>query len=141
MPRQEAGRVEASELVLARANRSVRLFDHVVQSLAAGRQPDAADLAAIGYLMRTTAVYGSGKFGLADRESICDRPEFAGPFQAEMLAVFLIRAFTFDLVDHLAQRSTSSTAVPLDAALCAAASASATRPGSAWPRSWSIIPH
>jgi hypothetical protein len=116
VPRQEAGRVEASELVLARANRSVRLFDHVVQSLAAGRQPDAADLAAIGYLMRTTAVYGSGKFGLADRESICDRPEFSGPFQAEMLAVFLIRAFTFDLVDHLA-RSTSSTAVPLDPAL------------------------
>jgi hypothetical protein len=116
VPRQEAGRVEASELVLARANRSVRLFDHVVQSLAAGRQPDAADLAAIGYLMRTTAVYGSGKFGLADRESICDRPEFSGPFQAEMLAVFLIRAFTFDLVDHLA-RSASSTAVPLEAPL------------------------
>ncbi|NWG23214.1 MAG: hypothetical protein HXY30_02160 [Pseudorhodoplanes sp.] len=116
VPRQEAGRVAASELVLARANRSVRLFDHVVQSLAAGRQPDSADLAAIGYLMRTTAVYGSGKFGLADRESICGRPEFAGPFQAEMLAVFLIRAFTFDLVDHLA-RAASPKAVPLDPAL------------------------
>ena len=71
-----------------------RLFEHVVDCLAAGRQPDPADLAAVGYLMRTTAVYGSGKFGLADREAIADRAECAGPFRAEMLSVWLTRAFT-----------------------------------------------
>ena len=67
--------------------------------------------------MRTTAVYGSGKFGLAVREAICDRPELSGPFQAEMLAVFLIRAFTFDLVDHTARVKSPATAVPLAPAL------------------------
>ena len=117
VPKQEAGRVSGRELVMARANKSVRLFDQVARSLAQGRQPAAAELADIGYLMRTTAVYGSGKFGLADRESVCDRPEFSGPFQAEMLAVYLIRAFTFDYLNHAA-RAIAPSAVPLDPALC-----------------------
>ena len=39
-PKQEAGRFSPSELVLARANKSLRLFEHVVSSLAQGRQPD-----------------------------------------------------------------------------------------------------
>jgi hypothetical protein len=111
VPRQEAGRCSASELVMARANRSVRLFDHVVSELARGRQPDAADLDAVGYLMRTTAVYGSGKFGLADHERIAARPGLSGPFAAEMLTVWLIRAFTADLVEHLAHAKSPKTAV------------------------------
>ena len=53
--------------------------------------------------MRTTAVYGNGKFGIADRDAIVDRPELAAPFQAEMLTVWLIRAFTVDLVEHRAR--------------------------------------
>src|SRR5690606_39738719 len=57
----------------------------------------SSDLERVGYLMRTTAVYGGGKFGLSDRERIANRPEFAGPFSAEMLAIWLIRAFTVDL--------------------------------------------
>ncbi|MGE3872629.1 MAG: DUF3726 domain-containing protein [Parvibaculaceae bacterium] len=117
VPRQEAGRCSAAELVMARANRSVRLFDHVVSELASGRQPEAADLDAVGYLMRTTAVYGSGKFGLADRERIAARPALAGPFAAEMLAVWLIRAFTADLVEHLAALRSPDTAVRFDRAL------------------------
>jgi len=113
VPRQEAGRVSENEIVLARANKSVRLFDHVVSCLAAGQQPRAEDLAPVGYLMRTTAVYGSGKFGLAVREAICGREEFNAPFQAEMLAVFLIRAFTLDLVDHAARVKAPGQAVTL----------------------------
>ena len=103
VPKQEAGRVTARELSLSRANRSVRLFEHVVAALAEGRQPDRAQIEAVGYLMRTTAVYGSGKFGAADRALIADRPELRGPFQAEMLSVWLTRAFTLDLVEHLAR--------------------------------------
>jgi len=103
VPKQEAGRYRASALVLARANRSVRLFDSVVAALAEGRQPDQRDLEATGYLMRTTAVYGNGKFGIADRAVYDDREELAGPFQAEMLTVWLIRAFTIDIVEHLAR--------------------------------------
>ena len=112
-PRQEAGRYGPRDLVLSRANRSVRLFDHVADCLAKGQQPDIAELAEIGYLMRTTAVYGNGKFGLADRCFIADRPELAGPFQAEMLAVWLIRCFTIDIVEHMARQRSSGTAVPL----------------------------
>jgi hypothetical protein len=114
VPKQEAGRCLDSELVLARANRSVRLFDDVVSALAAGRQPDAAALEATGYLMRTTAVYGNGKFGISDRARVADRPELRGPFRAEMLAVWLIRAFTADLVEHLARTRAPETAVRLD---------------------------
>ena len=102
VPVQEAGRMSIRELTLSRANRSVRLFRHAVDSLASGRQPDVGEIANVGYLMRTTAVYGSGKFGLADREVYCGRPELAAPFQAEMLTVWLIRAFSVDIVEHMA---------------------------------------
>ncbi|KIC41388.1 hypothetical protein RA27_08930 [Ruegeria sp. ANG-R] len=102
VPLQEAGRVSESELSLSRANRSVRLWAHVVDRLAAGQQPDLEQIYKVGYLMRTTAVYGSGKFGAADRETIADRPETNGPFQAEMLSVYLTRVFVRDLVQHMA---------------------------------------
>ena len=114
VPVQEAGRISPSELTLARANRSVRLFEHVVTALAQGRQPDAAEIAAVGYLMRTTAVYGSGKFGASDRADIAERPELAAPYQVEMLTVWLIRAFTVDIVEHIAAAKGGDTAVRLD---------------------------
>lgn len=103
VPRQEAGRFLPSELVLSRANRSVRFFEHVVECLAAGRQPDTDLFASVGYLMRTTAVYGNGKFGIADRAKIEERRELSGAFQAEMLCVYLIRCFSVDLVEHVAR--------------------------------------
>lgn len=100
-PHQEASRFTPRDLVLSRANKSVRLFNHVVESLRAGQQPDAARVRETGYLMRTTAVYGNGKFGIADREVIQDRPGLSGPFMAEMLTVWMIRGFTHDLVEHV----------------------------------------
>ena len=117
VPKQEAGRVSEREITLSRANRSVRLFQHVVECLSEGQQPDRDKIDAVGYLMRTTAVYGSGKFGAADREAICDRPEFTGPFQAEMLTVYLIRAFILDLVERMAFARAPNTAVRMDPAL------------------------
>ena len=113
VPVQEAGRVSQSELVLSRANRSVRVFEHVVDSLAAGRQPDAARVLETGYLMRTTAVYGSAKFGAADRAVIASRPECHAPFQVEMLNVYLIRWFVTLLVEHLARARGGARAVGL----------------------------
>lgn len=113
VPLQEAGRLSPRELTLSRANRSVRLFEHVVDRLAAGRQPDRAALDEVGYLMRTTAVYGSGKFGAADRVAYAGRPELAAPFQAEMMSVWLIRAFTIDLAEHMAQVRGGGVAVGL----------------------------
>ncbi len=115
IPLQEAGRVSEKELSVSRANRSVRLWDHVVSRLAAGRQPDRHEVTKVGYLMRTTAVYGSGKLGAADREMIADRPECTAPFQIEMLSVFLIRTYVRDLVQHMANLRGGSQAVTLDA--------------------------
>jgi hypothetical protein len=116
-PRQEAGRFSEKDLVLCRANKSVRLFEHVAGRLAAGLQPDPALLREVGYLMRSTAVYGNGKFGIADRAVMADRAEFAGPFRAEMLSVWLVRAFTVLLVEHVARMRAPTTAVGLDAEL------------------------
>nr|WP_299045226.1 hypothetical protein [uncultured Tateyamaria sp.] len=100
-PKQEAGRFEPRDLVLSRANKSVRMWDATVAALRAGAQPDPQMIRDIGYLMRTTAVYGNGKFGIADRHLIADRPGLDGPFAAEMLTVYLIRHFTLDLVQHV----------------------------------------
>ncbi|MGI9368766.1 MAG: hypothetical protein ACR2O2_07990, partial [Ruegeria sp.] len=117
VPLQEAGRVSENELSLSRANRSVRLWKHVVDALAAGQQPDRPMIDDVGYLMRTTAVYGSGKFGAADREKIADRPEMHVPFQAEMLSVYLTRTFVRDIVQHLARVKGGETAATLDPAI------------------------
>lgn len=117
VPLQEAGRVTKKELSISRANRSVRLWDYVVDSLAAGDQPKVNLVENIGYLMRTTAVYGSGKFGAADRETLVQRPEFQGSFQVEMLTVYLIRTFVMDLVEHMAHAKAPKTAVKLKPAL------------------------
>jgi hypothetical protein len=102
-PLQEAGRFGASDLILSRANKSVRLFAHVVEGLRKGCQPDLAMIRDVGYLMRTTAVYGNGKFGIADRAAYDTRPGLEGPFAAEMLTVWLIRHFTHALVEHVGQ--------------------------------------
>ena len=117
VPLQEAGRCSEAELVLSRANRSVRLFDHVVERLARGLQPDLEMIESVGYLMRTTAVYGNGKFGLSDRERIADREEFSSAFRSELLAVWLIRWFTIDIVEHMARVVGGASAAPLDPAI------------------------
>jgi hypothetical protein len=113
VPLQEAGRFSERELVLSRANKSVRLFAHVMERLAAGLQPDDELIRSTGYLMRTTAVYGNGKFGIADRMLVAERPGLNGPFQVEMLTVWLIREFTVDLIEHIARCRAPETFKPL----------------------------
>lgn len=117
VPLQEAGRITATELSLSRANRSERLWAQVVDCLAQGHQPSPELLQQSGYLMRTTAVYGSGKFGAADRHTIADRTEFTEPFQVEMLHVYLIRWFVRDLINQLARHQGGHQAVALAAPL------------------------
>ncbi len=114
VPLQEAGRISTSELSLSRANRSTRLWGHVVNHLANGQQPDTNFVQSIGYLMRTTAVYGNGKFGAADRSDYQARPIISEPFQAEMLSVYLTRAFVLDLVEYAAQIKGGARAVKLE---------------------------
>ena len=118
VPKQEVGRMSYKELTLSRANKSVRIFNHVVDSLSEGKQPDLDLLSKVGYLYRTTAVYGSGKFGLADRFRIKNREEINGPFRLEMMLVYLVRQFTFDQVNHIAKSRNSKKAVSLDKSIC-----------------------
>jgi hypothetical protein len=117
VPKQEAGRCSGKELVLSRANRSVRLFDYMAGCLAKGEQPAREEIDKVGYLMRTTAVYGNGKFGLADRAVYAARPEAGGPFRVELLAVWLIRSFTVDILEHMARVKGGDKAVALDKTL------------------------
>ena len=114
VPRQEAGRISETELVLSRANKSLRLFSHVKERLASGKQPDQSLIDQVGYLMRTTAVYGAGKFGAADLGCWSERSDFLGSFQPEMLTVWLIRTFSVDLVEHMARIDSPETCVNLD---------------------------
>ncbi len=118
VPKQEVGRLSYKELTLSRANKSVRAFNHVVESLSNGNQPDLDLLEKVGYLYRTTAVYGSGKFGLADRFRIKNREEINGPFRLEMMLVYLVRQFTFDQVNHVAKNKNPNLAVRLDPKIC-----------------------
>lgn len=114
VPLQEAGRLDSSCIVLTRANRSSRQFERIVNGLARGRQPETRHLLEVGYLYRTTAVYGSGKFGMSDWSNIHEHhPDLARPFAAEMLACYLLRQFGFDQVEHLARLKSPATAVAL----------------------------
>ena len=118
VPKQEVGRLSYKELTLSRANKSVRAFDHVVKRLSEGNQPDIDLLSKVGYLYRTTAVYGSGKFGLADRFRIKNRKEIYGPFRLEMMLVYFVRQFTFDQVNHVAKHLNPRKSVSLDIEIC-----------------------
>ncbi|WP_079203743.1 hypothetical protein [Pseudomonas sp. CC6-YY-74] len=118
VPLQEAGRLDSRVMVLSRANRSVRNFDSVVAALSAGQQPEVEQIAKVGYLYRTTAVYGSGKLGMADWEKVSSKhPDFARPFAAEMFNCFMLRNFSLQQAEHIARQRAPDTAVPLQPAL------------------------
>ena len=114
IPLQESGRNSPDELILSRANKSVRLFQYVVDCLSNGNQPDIYEINKVGYLLRTTAVYGSGKFGLSDFTNTKNTTVFNQPFRAEMLSVYLIREFSIELVEHVAKQINPEKAVKLD---------------------------
>ena len=65
-------------------------------------------------MLRTTAVYGSGKFGLSDFTNTKNTTVFNQPFRAEMLSVYLIREFSIELVEHVARQINPKKAVKLD---------------------------
>ncbi|WP_301107899.1 hypothetical protein [Sporosarcina sp.] len=104
LPKQEMGRGDVTDLVWSRANKSQRVFTHVVEALSKGMQPDLEIVYDIGYLFRTTAVYGNGKFGIAPYEKVKDNHTFSGAFQAQMFAVYMLRHFSFDMVEHIARK-------------------------------------
>lgn len=114
VPLQEAGRQHPKLLVISRANKSVRNFDHFIDALSSGIQPDVNYLKRAGYIYRTTAVYGNGKFGIADYGRIKSNPDFGRPFSAQMAAVYVLRQFSIDQAEHIAHQRAPDTAVNLD---------------------------
>lgn len=114
VPKQEAGRVDSRVFVLSRANRSARNFDYVVNQLATGQQPDVNKIAEVGYLYRTTAVYGSGKLGMADWEKVQKKHrDFARPFASEMFVCFMLRNFSLLQVEHIARHRNEQAFTPM----------------------------
>jgi hypothetical protein len=114
---QEDGRADSRTLIWARANRSQRFFDYVVDCLANGNQPDPSQVSDAAYIMRSTAFYGNGKWGLRDFDGIGAEHPLGVPYRAQMLAAWLLREFSADLAEHCARakaQSASMTAVPLD---------------------------
>lgn len=111
-----AGRATPQTLVWCRSNRSSRAFDHTVERLAAGRQPDLATVAEVGYLMRNTGLDGNGTFGTKSYLAYEPDHPLRTPYHAQMLCAFLMREFAADLVEHLA-RCRSPRAARLDPAL------------------------
>lgn len=115
VPLQEAGRIDSRSLCLSRGNRSARIFDSLLEQLRSGVQPDPKKLAEVGYLYRTTAVYGSGKFGACDWDKIArHHPDLARPFSAEMLVCYLLRQFSLDQLHHMVHQPDYPNAVDLD---------------------------
>ena len=87
----------------------------MLAQLRSGLQPDPNKLAEVGYLYRTTAVYGSGKFGACDWGKIArQHPDLARPFSAEMLVCYLLRQFSLDQLHHMVHQPNYPDAVDLD---------------------------
>ena len=110
---QELGRHLPKQLTLSRANKSVRVFNSVLNNLSEGKQPNKKMINNIGYLVRTTAVYGNGKFGIADYLPETNDNPLNKPFQAEMLTVYLIRYFSIELVNYLAKEKGKDKSITL----------------------------
>lgn len=114
LAKQRSGRPDYDTLIYARANRSGRLFDHVVNSLALGRQPDGRRLSRVGYIARTTSFAGNGLLGMRQFSGYGEAHPLRRPYHAQMCAALLLREFVYDLVDHMAAARGGDAAVPLD---------------------------
>ncbi|ALE06272.1 hypothetical protein AL755_13720 [Arthrobacter sp. ERGS1:01] len=119
IPVQEQGRTDPETIIMTRANRSARFFDYVSDCLATGNQPDVAALGPSPYLIRSTAFYGNGKFGLKELDNFPSNHPLSVPYRSQMLTAWLLRELSMDLVEHVARakaQAAGTVAVPLDAA-------------------------
>lgn len=98
------GRAVNSKVIgWTRANRSTRFFNHVVDRLSSGKQPDMDFLSQGGYIMRNSGFFGNGKHGTALYSTLGNKHPLYNPYSAEMLALYMWRHFSFDLVEHVAK--------------------------------------
>lgn len=114
MPKLYEGRATPGTLAWGRSNKSSRIFEHTIESLAAGQQPDIEKIADVCYLMRNTGLDGNGTFGTKSFLAFEDDHPLRLPLAAQVLAAYLMREYSFDLVHHLAKARGGETAVELD---------------------------
>jgi hypothetical protein len=112
LPKLYEGRATPGTLIWCRSNRSSRAFNHTVERLAAGRQPDLAMIGQVCYLMRNTGLDGNGTFGTRSFRTLEPDHPLRPSLAAQMLSAYMMRVFAQDLVEHLA-RCRSPSAVPL----------------------------
>ena len=110
------GRTDWETIGWTLATRSKRSFDHVVNLLSTGVQPDLGSLAAGGgYLFRNNGYYGNGRHGTRMWQSLPVDHPLSHPYHPEMFALYLWRQFSFDLVDEMARlRSPKATCLHSD---------------------------
>ena len=108
VPLQENGDHLKKQLTLSRANKSTRLFNHFLENLSNGLQPEFEQVKKIGYLLRTTAVYGNGKFGISDYNFKSDSKILRNGFWAEMLTVYMLKIFSIEYVNFLAKNKSKN---------------------------------
>jgi hypothetical protein len=112
LPKLYSGRATPGTLIWCRSNRSSRAFNHTLDRLAEGRQPDIATIGQVCYLMRNTGLDGNGTFGTRSFRTLeADHP-LRTSLSAQMLCAYLMRVFAQDLIEHLAA-CRSPKAVPL----------------------------
>jgi hypothetical protein len=105
-----AGRMDSASLMWCRANRSSRIFDHTVERLSEGRQPDLDLVAEAGYLMRTLDFRANGLNGSLPLLAYPPGHPLRGPYFAQMLGSYVIRQFSLDLAEDLARRRSPGAA-------------------------------
>jgi hypothetical protein len=102
LPKLYVGRAIPGTLTWARSNRSFRAFDHVVDALSVGRQPDTRFLWEIGYLMRNTGLDGNGTFNTRSFLALDEDHPLRDPLHAQLFTAYLMREYAADLVNALA---------------------------------------
>lgn len=102
LPKLYVGRAIPGTLTWARSNRSFRAFDHVVDALASGHQPDTRFLWEIGYLMRNTGLDGNGTFNTRSFLALAEDHPLRDPLHAQLFSAYLMREYAADLVNALA---------------------------------------
>ncbi|MEC8983111.1 MAG: hypothetical protein VX905_05975 [Actinomycetota bacterium] len=114
VPEQERGRLDPRVLCLTRGNRSVRFFGYLVDALAAGQQPDPDLVGDAGYILRSTAFYANGKFGMRSFAGYPTDHPLGPPYRAQFVAAWLFRELGYDMVEHCARIKGGETSVSFD---------------------------
>ena len=92
-------------------SRSARFFDHVVDALTAGRQPDPNVIGVgTGYLLRNGGSLGSGRNGTLSYEGYGADNPLRHPFFADLFGLYMVRQVSLDLVNGIAAARNANAA-------------------------------